>query len=355
MLERDTLIQEFYQWQGSQEIEKIDSLIVRIETYISVYGEDIELKLVSKVLQISKHEHLTHNFEECSNTAEFIFETVRSIDTWSLLVIKVLGVATHYCRSYIEAHNLTQEALDILEDDFADCKSIDSTKFMYCTNMTFRLGRAIYKDLNPASPNSDKIEKIKELFYYYLNTALEICDKHNLALYKRILALRKALFENDFDSVFGVFATFNKDDKNEKELLKAMHDEALEYFYHSYYSLSTCHRNFFTGLLLRRKREELDIPPLDIAIALDTDIGAINKLENGARGIGYNRIDEISKVLKVDPSYFRGNIEGIPDSYTDPLMRGIGVATKGATEEERADVLALVTSYMANARRDRLK
>ena len=355
MLGRDALIQESYKLQGSHETDKFDSLISRIKAYISTNGEDVELGLISKALQISRHDQSTYNFKECSEMAEPIFETLKGMGTWSILLIEILGTVIQYSSSYTEAHNLTQEAFDILDDDFADYKNIDYTKLMFNCNMAYRLGRAHYYDLTSSDPNPEKVKEINELFYHYLNLALETCNKHNLTLHKKALAVRKAIFEGNCDLVFECFAAFNKKDKNEKELLKAMQDEALEYFYYFYNYISTKQRNFFTGLLMKRRREALNISTMDMADALGTERTVINKLENGTAGASRERISKIADILGVETSYFRGHTDGALDANSDMAMHLIGVAIKGATKEEAAHVVDFVTMFMAYAKKNRPK
>ena len=342
--DREVLIDDFLTLHGNHDIKKLNQLIEEIQAYLSVNESDVKLGYILRVLQILKIDRQCDRFKQCCEIAEPILNELKDTNTWDSLTLNIFCSVINYSSSYMDAHNLAQKVFDILPD-YKDGSYI---KQMLCINMTSRLLLAKYKDISPRNQDLGQVKELREIFSNYLQQAIDFCEKHNETLFKKGLAVRKALFDFNCDAVFAGFEEIVREKGREaKEFLKLVQAESMEYLFQLLSSLTSEQRHIVVGFQIRRRREELRWTTEDLADALNTNPSYINQLERGAAGAGLDRLIEIADILEVGVSYLLGDMSDKPGPDFDPYLHHISILFKDATDKQKQFVLDHAKLYMA--------
>ncbi|WP_299850793.1 helix-turn-helix transcriptional regulator [uncultured Roseovarius sp.] len=69
--------------------------------------------------------------------------------------------------------------------------------------------------------------------------------------------------------------------------------------------------NIFVGICIRHRRWQLGITQVELAENIGVEFQQLQKCETGGRGISVSMLQDISRALSVDMSFF-GNLESDP-------------------------------------------
>ena len=187
MKNRNTLIEELLAYEGSANIEQTDSLITSVEAYLSSVDEaDNEMYYMLQVLLIYKADYEFHNHVKNRNMAEHILEYLQNTGEWSFVEICIVAMTIGFTKAYTLSVDLAQEAIDVLDDEYASERYHYSIKSLIQYNMTRRLMRAMFFEINDPIKQEKELNEVKKLFYNYWNILIEKCKNKFKIIIRKI-------------------------------------------------------------------------------------------------------------------------------------------------------------------------
>jgi len=325
---KESLINEYLAVRLSED-QKINKLITKLEKY-STGTPDTELMLILHSLKTIRAENNLQDFKQCCAIAVPIFEQLEVSINWGYIEFYVLSIVIGYHPNYDKTCAIFQEALDVLSDE----EYVDNPKYTAIANalhinITLRMIRAKYLD-----PSID-IKALNSSFMRSYNHAMEKCE-HKYPLYQCILQIRHGVFEDNMDQLEKGLLELHKFGK--KKIYKTTRDEIIEYLFYTKKPPNKTLLNYLVGHQLRKRRHELNMSALDIAIAMDIDQNAITAIERGDDGLSLERLRKLAHIIDVQPGYFFGANSGIIED-TDPFILTIKARMADATEDDRNHLL----------------
>jgi len=348
---KDILISEFYELRLAER-DKWKNLASRIETYLEETEFDSQLNLALISMKAREEDLKSNDFYKCCDIAAPIFEQLENAPKWNHLELEILCSVICHNRDYKKSLSLTQEAFEVIDDLEQEGDSrIWKVKAMFSINVTIRLIRARYTDINPAEGGADLIA-IRESFKYHLNLARAACTQEKHATIKLVLDIREALFNRNCDLICDGLRKLRK--AKDPVWLHALEDEVMSYLYHFRMLLSTEQLNLLLGLRIRRRRQELGLSLDDFSEEMAMERPSLIKVENGTVGLHTPKLFLAAAILGVGVTYFYGDPETkIYETEDERFAHKMALLMKNSTEDEKEIVFSLSKTFIEHSNRSK--
>jgi len=328
------------------DLEKWPEYINRLKAYLEENEFDSQLNLILVSFQTRQYNLLTPDFEKCCDMAAPAIEQLESMSKWGEIELDILCTFIGFTKCYKKSLELAQEAFEVLSDLEQEGNSFAwKIKAAFSLNLTLRLLRARYIDINPGEQGNELAE-IKKAFKHHLKLARDKCTEKKHFAIRTVLDIRQALFDGDYNAICKGLVQLKK----EKELvwLKRSQDEVMDYLFHFREYLTTEQLSVLIGLRIRTRRQELKLSIDDLADALEIERNNVIKLENGIGGAGTQRMFKIARILDVGISYFYGDPN--KNSYpmeTDVYARKMAMIMQKMDDLDKEYIIDQAQSFMA--------
>jgi transcriptional regulator with XRE-family HTH domain len=332
---KESLIDEFLAFNIKS--KNIDALIAKFEGYMA-NDPDKTVGLILYALKLGKAETDQQDFLDCCAIAAPVFEYLEDITNWSYIEFYVLAGAIGYQADYNKALQFFNEALDVLDDEYADDPQYKSIYTALHMNFTLRVVRA-----KAYNPDVDK-DELKGVFMRSYDYAMKACADKDLP-HQHVLNVRRGVIEENLDKVESELEKLHK--LGQKKMFKITRDEIAETLRTMSPILSKSLMDYLRGYLIRKRRRELNMSSLELAYALETDQPMINNIERGEVGVSVERLTKIAQVLLVGTDYFTGSDLQAIDDF-DPFMVKFKARITGATDEDKELILELAGCVLEN-------
>jgi len=332
------------------DLEKWPKYINRVERYLEQNGFDSQLNLIAISFKTRRYELLTNDFNKCYDMATSFFEQFESMSKWGEIELDMLCSMIGFTKCYKKSLALTEEAFEVLDDLEQEGNQFAwKIRAAFSLNLTLRLLRARYIDINP-NEQGNELTEIKKAFKYHLKQARDKCTEKKHFAIRAVLNIREALLHGDCKAIYEGLTQLKK----EKEFvwLKGMQDEVMDYLFHFRENLATEQLNLLIGLRIRTRRQELKLSIDDLADALEIERNNVIKLENGIGGAGTQRMFKIARILDVGISYFYGDPN--KNSYpieTDMYARKLTIIMKSLSDLDKEYIIDYAQSFAAHKSR----
>jgi len=345
---KDMLISELYETRLVDR-DKWKNLINRIETYLGENEFDDQLNIVLISMKARENDFNSNDFDKCCDIAAPVFEQLEDMSKWGHLELEVLCSMISYNRSYKKSLFLTQKAFEMIDDLEKEGDSrIWKVRAMFSINLTFRLTRARYIDLDPNEQGADLAE-IKQAFKHHLKLGRAVLTEKKHAALRTVLNTREALFHRNCDAICDGLLILKH--TKEDAWLKALEDEVMDYLSHFRMLLTTPQRNMLLGMRVRRRRQELGMSLDDFADEMGMERTSIIKIENGSVGMFAPNLFNAAHVLGVGISYFYGDpVKKLYETEEDLFAHKIAKAMRNSTDKEKDLVFSITKAVMAQSR-----
>jgi len=187
---KDSLIKRYYSL-GKTGRSELSVLITDIERYIPECGPDKELEYVLLALKAYRMDHYKNKFNECCDMLLPVFEGLQDVKGLNFLGITILAQVVNYNANYNKSITLAHKIIDILKKVHSHEKGYLGVVFVVAFNMTLRLLRAKY------STTTGKHKEINAEFSYFLDIALDLCEKYKFAVGKAVLMVRDGVYNGN--------------------------------------------------------------------------------------------------------------------------------------------------------------
>ena len=337
---KQTLIDDFFVLTSKDSDSRdTDRFIIKLEKYLDAKESDAQLTLILLSLKTIKADSDQQDFLKCCAIAAPIFEQLEVTTNWGYLDFYILASVIGYHSDYNKTHELFQEAIDVLEDkEYVNDLKFKAMVTVLHINITLRMIRAMYFE-----PQVNK-KALAASFKHSYKYAMDWCTRKNLP-FQYVLQVRRGIFENHIELVDTGLSKLHE--LGEKKRYKTTKDEIVEYLFYMDDELSQPLERYLIGYQLRKRRKEIGMEAIDIAIALDSDQNTITAIERGEYGISIARLKKISKILGVGAAYLLGDESQKPED-TDPFILKVKARMTKATESDKDAAIKLIEIMMEN-------
>ncbi|MCL1924637.1 MAG: helix-turn-helix domain-containing protein [Defluviitaleaceae bacterium] len=338
---RKKLIEDFFELGGNKNIDRSIALEKRIKKYFSENkSEDRILLNILVLLRISVEERNFNDFKEMCKMAIPIIESLMkiSIDKWEFDDVRIAQAVLVWAQSFEESDMLCRKVLSVL-NKFIDVKPIYMIKFFIHSNMTSRLLRADYTEIDHEK-EADRSKLLNKLFEEHLNHALAICSSRGKELrpYELIILIRKSIFERDNEEVINNLVRLRETE--EKELYIIMKDTVKFYSSFSGFNITKKQFDIRTGSNIRHYREQYGMTLYELGEYLDLSHSQVSALERGDRSISAYLLLKIATKFSIstDNIYFGPNKKVIHDDKEKTKIEELAINAVGLGSEGVGDL-----------------
>jgi len=329
---KEILISEYFTTRLAER-ERWKELIHRLEIYLED-NFDNQLSLILASMQIREEDLTSNCFDKCCDMAVPLFERFERMLECDILELSILCSTINYNKNYKRSLLLAEKGFEIsyaLEQK--GNPDAWKARAMISINLTMRLVRARFVDIDPAKQGADLAE-IKKEFKRHLKLGRDVLTEPKHKVMKLVLNIREALFNRNCDDICdGLFKL-----KKAKEVvwLKALEDEVMDYLFHFRMLLSTEQINLLVGLRIRRRRQELSLSLDDFSEEMAMERTSIIKVENGTVGLHTPKLFLAADLLGVGITYFYGDPQKkLYETEEDRFAHKISLAMRNSTDNEK--------------------
>jgi len=300
------IVDEFLRFKGLRDVVQLDKFINRIEVAMgNGTSPDPDLLYIVTTLRAVYEECTTSDFLKCKTVAEPIFIWLNNKADWSFANIAILKIVICYTNTYKLAHTLAQKALEALKYNYATEKYQRDIIYTIYFNMTFRLLRAKYYDIENPEEQKVEIDKIQDLFGQYLGLSREMVPSTTQHIAPMMLNIREALFNNDCDGIVKHLEALRR--FADKPTYLAMRLEVIEHLGSKIQNLTNPLYNLLVGSRIQYYRRQKLKSTKELAQYLGTSVTVVNNIESGWRGASPERLFSIAKFLDVEIENLNGH------------------------------------------------
>jgi len=340
---KEILINEYFTTPLAER-ERWKELINRLERYLKD-NFDNQLSLILNSMQIREEDLVSNSFDKCCSMAVPLFERFECMSEGGMLELSLLCSTVNYNRSYKKSLLLAEKGIE-MSYAIEQNGSPDAWKAraMISINLTMRLIRARFVDLDPNEQGSDLAE-IKREFARHLKLGRDVLTEKKHAVMRMVLDIREALFNRNCDAI--CIGLYKLKKAKETVWLKALEDEVMDYLFHFRMLLTTPQLNLLTGLRIRRRRQELGLSLDDFSEEMAMERTSIIKVENGTVGLLAPKLFLAADILGVGITYFFGDPQKkLYETEDDLFAHKIALKVKNFTDDDKELVFSLIETFV---------
>jgi len=307
---KQILVGAFLAFEVLHNVAEIEKFIARIDAFANnLPAPDIELDHMILLLHANKEAALSTNFIKCQNIIAPIFEWLKNKTHWSYLHCHIFSMAVSYAQTYKLANTLTEKAVEMLQRRYLHEEKHKFVIYTTYTNMTYRLLRAKYYDIQDRATQKATLEEIENFFDRYMRSINAFAKEKKKKTHLILFEVREGIFYNDSERITTGLTALRK--SSDTKRYKATCNEVIEYM-PQISNLTVALNNVFIGRNLRHHRKRRGLSAHMLADALGTDVSVVYAYESGRRGISRSRLISIAKILKIKVSDLDGSEDKDP-------------------------------------------
>jgi len=294
--ERVALLDEFINFQDTNNIAKIQKLKKKIQKFLKLSQiSDIQLLDAVKVLNVWVEDHEYNDFDQCHRIALPVVDRLAKLDYWDYYDVWLANYVVSFGIDYKATHEFAKKTLTALEE-YKNNKRYDGQKLNICLSVLLRLLRAKYFETNYTNPDVD-LSELAALFYDYFNQCIELCEKHEkYKLYKILASIRKGLFEQDYPAVEQGLRNIKK---SAPDFYKITTEEVNGYGAFAGSSMTKMQLNIQIGNNIRKLRRSNYMSIGDLSEKAGVTYTTLQAIEKGRLSIAAFNLKRLADAFKV--------------------------------------------------------
>ncbi|MCL2287461.1 MAG: helix-turn-helix domain-containing protein [Firmicutes bacterium] len=292
-----SLLNEFISLQDITDKIKILRLRRKIQKFIKTYEADnTQLIDVMRVLDLWVEELEYHDFNHLLRIATPVIERCVNLEKLDFYDTLISSHVVGYCKDFLAVYTFAGKIIAAIEK-FKSNENYHQTKLVICMNVLCRLLRVRYFELSEEQ-DTEVIEQLTSMFTEYVDKVAHLC-KHDKELweYETVAAIRKALFDKNYDEVDEGLLRITKEGRY--AIHKALSEEVNRYNAFAGTAKTKLQLNIQLGKNIRKLRKSKFLKIDECAALLKMTPSVLQSVEQGKRSAHIYVLYKISETFNI--------------------------------------------------------